>query len=145
MFLWPAHQLRSMISLARRSSANETRYNIIHFPLSVLVHTHDKPFKCTDCGKSFSRSDNLAQHQRTHGTGTIALELNGLGEEGQSHQQPESPASDSDRMAQILYQAAQRLAASTTPESSTSGTEESEASLSATATDKKVRKRKREE
>lgn len=109
------------------------------------LHTHDKPFKCTDCGKTFSRSDNLAQHQRTHGTGTIALELNGSGEEVHGLQQPGSPESDSDRMAQILYQAAQRLQASTTPESSTSGTEESEASLDAAAADKQAKKRKREE
>ncbi|KAG9804283.1 hypothetical protein KCU98_g22936, partial [Aureobasidium melanogenum] len=37
------------------------------------LHTHDKPFECTDCGKKFSRSDNLSQHQRTHGAGTVVM------------------------------------------------------------------------
>jgi hypothetical protein len=31
------------------------------------LHTHDKPFECTDCDEKFSRSDNLSQHQRTQG------------------------------------------------------------------------------
>src|SRR5262249_25645765 len=30
---------------------------------------------CNECGKKFSRSDNLAQHARTHGSGAIALNL----------------------------------------------------------------------
>jgi hypothetical protein len=39
------------------------------------LHTHDKPFECGECGKKFSRSDNLAQHARTHGTGSIVMDL----------------------------------------------------------------------
>ena len=30
---------------------------------------------CPDCGKKFSRSDNLAQHARTHGSGAIVMDL----------------------------------------------------------------------
>lgn len=108
------------------------------------LHTHDKPFKCNDCGKSFSRSDNLAQHQRTHGTGTIELELNDPEDTNAEGPMSLSPTSDSDRMAQILYQAAVRLAAPTTSESSSSVSDESDVSLTAPS-DKKIRKRKRDE
>jgi uncharacterized Zn-finger protein len=26
----------------------------------------ERPYACTQCGKSFSRSDNLSQHKKTH-------------------------------------------------------------------------------
>lgn len=29
-------------------------------------HSHEKPFLCTECGRPFSRSDNLGSHIRTH-------------------------------------------------------------------------------
>ena len=104
------------------------------------LHTQDKPFECTDCGKKFSRSDNLAQHQRTHGAGPFPGDmLNPEDADGTGHIATEE---ESDQMAQILLQAAHRLAGPTSSESSEGS--ESDGSLGMPNTEKK-RKRKREE
>ncbi|TVY57672.1 Transcription factor steA [Lachnellula cervina] len=35
----------------------------------VRTHTQERPYICPHCNKAFSRSDNLAQHRRTHDRG----------------------------------------------------------------------------
>lgn len=109
------------------------------------LHTQDKPFECTDCGKKFSRSDNLAQHQRTHGAGPFP-DMQVINPEDQdSDHNGQGADSDTDRMAQILYQAAQRLAAPTSSESSEGSESDGSLGAGAAGSEKKQRKRKREE
>lgn len=102
------------------------------------LHTHEKPFECTDCGKKFSRSDNLSQHQRTHGTGAVVM---GVLDDSElrRHKEESFDSQDPNMYGAILYNAAAAI-------SSSSGSESySDMDPSPPSTDKKMRKRKREE
>ncbi|KAF2499211.1 hypothetical protein BU16DRAFT_263578 [Lophium mytilinum] len=102
------------------------------------LHTHDKPFECTDCGKKFSRSDNLSQHQRTHGTGAVVM---GVLDDAELRRQKEESydSQDPGMLGAILYSAAAAV-------SSSSGSESySDMDRSPSGSDKKYRKRKRDE
>lgn len=39
-------------------------------------HSGDKPYKCENCDKSFSRSDHLQLHSRRHNTASTSSDLN---------------------------------------------------------------------
>lgn len=101
------------------------------------LHTHEKPFECTDCGKKFSRSDNLSQHQRTHGTGAVVMGVL----DGSEQQQLRADVYDNQDPAMlgaILYNAAAAV-------SSSSSDSYSDFEHSPLSSDKKMRKRKRDE
>ncbi|KAI0470954.1 hypothetical protein GGR56DRAFT_678235 [Xylariaceae sp. FL0804] len=52
----------------------QTSKFLVPRPLGPL-HAQDKPFECHECGKKFSRNDNLSQHARTHGSGAVVMNL----------------------------------------------------------------------
>ncbi|KAK5003805.1 hypothetical protein LTR28_009720, partial [Elasticomyces elasticus] len=126
------------------------------------LHTHDKPFECADCGKKFSRSDNLSQHQRTHGAGTVVMGVLTPALDGAAGDlrpkpvvsNPYSPAAavqtgrvspNAGEMGAILYNAAARAAANVS--SSGSGSENGSSSSSSSSSSEgeagRERKRKR--
>ncbi|KAJ4301270.1 hypothetical protein N0V90_003361 [Kalmusia sp. IMI 367209] len=74
------------------------------------LHTHEKPFECTDCGKKFSRSDNLSQHQRTHGAGAVVMGVMDPSEIPQTVGAYDSQ--DPAMLGQILYSAAANISSS---------------------------------
>lgn len=37
----------------------------------MAIHSTDKRFKCTTCGKEFYRKYHLTKHQQTHTTGRV--------------------------------------------------------------------------
>lgn len=111
------------------------------------LHTHDKPFECTDCGKKFSRSDNLAQHARTHGTGAMVLSV--LGDDCAPRYSMPFDQETHD-LGHTLYEAAVAAAARSTSGSVSSGAvTDSEGSAhesdSPTTSEKKGKKRKKDE
>lgn len=80
------------------------------------LHTHEKPFECTDCGKKFSRSDNLSQHQRTHGSGTVIMNVLPEGSTelgiGYAPQQPGEEFGDASEIGSILFDSAAQVSSS---------------------------------
>jgi C2H2 transcription facotor len=95
-----------------------------------------------ECGKKFSRSDNLAQHARTHGSGAIVMSVLENGEiTPHMGYEDGSPTA----MGHVLYEAAQ--AAIIAPSSSSSsGSERGMQSVSPSSDGKRsLKKRKREE
>lgn len=100
------------------------------------LHTHDKPFECTDCGKKFSRSDNLSQHQRTHGAGAMVM---GVLDESDIHMNKEGSfdSHDAGMLGTILFNAASAVSSGSSVDS---GSE-----MDSSPSDKKMKKRKRDE
>ncbi|KMU84187.1 hypothetical protein CIHG_01973 [Coccidioides immitis H538.4] len=95
------------------------------------LHTEEKPFECTECGKKFSRSDNLAQHARTHGNTSVLMNVVQPREARPPPPPPTAPAGpapapptyeqDAGALGAVLYEAARAAAyQSTTSESSDS-------------------------
>ncbi|KAK3485023.1 hypothetical protein B0T13DRAFT_248802, partial [Neurospora crassa] len=82
------------------------------------LHTQDKPFECGECGKKFSRSDNLSQHARTHGSGSLVMdlindpELMGMHHPGFIHHPMMGPAltsEDCHTFGKVLFQVASEV------------------------------------
>ncbi|KPP64553.1 hypothetical protein Z043_117090, partial [Scleropages formosus] len=69
--------------------AGETNEEPLPDPWAIashqLVHSGEKPYRCSECGKSYSRGDYLKQHQRVHSLTLLHTDIQS-GAQGQHNQ-----------------------------------------------------------
>lgn len=110
------------------------------------LHTHDKPFECNECGKKFSRSDNLSQHARTHGAGAVVMGVLEDGEMPSSEKGQSGEDGETERLGNVLFEAAQAAVAGVSSGSSApSSTRDSTSPAPSADKSRPLKKRKREE
>ncbi|KAL8695437.1 MAG: hypothetical protein Q9218_000015 [Villophora microphyllina] len=110
------------------------------------LHTHDKPFECNECGKKFSRSDNLSQHARTHGAGAVVMGVLEDGEMPPSEKAQSGEDGETERLGNVLFEAAQAAVAGASSSSSAPSSARDSTSPAPSADNSRpLKKRKREE
>ncbi|KAL8781329.1 MAG: hypothetical protein Q9194_000420 [Teloschistes cf. exilis] len=110
------------------------------------LHTHDKPFECNECGKKFSRSDNLSQHARTHGAGAVVMGVLEDGEMLSSEKGQSGEDGETERLGNVLFEAAQAaVAGASSGSSAASSVRDSTSPAPSADNNRPLKKRKREE
>ncbi|KAL8634164.1 hypothetical protein Q9189_000083 [Teloschistes chrysophthalmus] len=110
------------------------------------LHTHDKPFECNECGKKFSRSDNLSQHARTHGAGAVVMGVLEDGEMPSSEKGQSGEDGETERLGNVLFEAAQAaVAGASSGSSAPSSARDSTSPAPSADNNRPLKKRKREE